>query len=120
MRGYPEDVNIGRLSFGAPIADESYYLSSWGRLDGNLNQAQNTATEETDALLREADALPISEQERRCELYQEAEQILIEEARIIPLVSTTTWWIIQPHVKWDEARIVWPYLLDWSEWRVEP
>lgn len=116
---YPDDIHIGRLSYGPPIPDESYYLSSWGRLDGNLNASMATATEETDALLREADSLPLSAQEERCALYQQAEEILIDEARLIPLVSTTQWWIIQPWVQWDEARFMWPYALGWEDFRIE-
>ncbi|MBV7329338.1 hypothetical protein KFU94_14025 [Chloroflexi bacterium TSY] len=54
--------------------------------------------------------MPLTAQEERCALYQEAEQILIDEARLIPLVSTTQWWIIQ--VKWDEARFYGPMRWD--------
>jgi len=116
---YPDDWNIGRKSFGASIPDESYYLSSWMRLDGTAHGDEHCATEETDALCQEADSLPLAAQEERCKLYRQAEDLWLDQARMMPMVETTTYWIIQPWIKWDEAWIVWPYLHDWAEWTVE-
>ncbi len=115
----PEDWHINRASFGATIADESYYLSSFGRTDGSLATSLNySTTPEIDALLRQADAMPPSQQAERCVNYQEAERLLIENASLIPLVSTINYWVIQPWITWDQARLVWPYPVNWTTWQV--
>jgi ABC-type transport system substrate-binding protein len=115
----PADWHIDRASFGATIADESYYLSAFGRYDGSLKVARNIGTtDEIDALLREADSMLPAQQAQRCENYQEAERLLIDNASIIPMVSTINYWVIQPWVTWDQARLVWPYPVNWTNWMI--
>jgi ABC-type oligopeptide transport system substrate-binding subunit len=115
----PEDWHISRASFGATIADESYYLSSFGRTDGSLVTSLNySTTPEIDALLRQADEMPPSQQAERCVNYQEAEALLIDNASLIPMVSTINYWVIQPWITWDQARLVWPYPVNWTTWKV--
>jgi ABC-type oligopeptide transport system substrate-binding subunit len=115
----PEDWHINRASFGATIADESYYLSAFGRTDGSLATSLHYGTtDEIDALLRAADAMPPAQQAERCENYQQAEALLIENASLIPMVSTINYWVIQPWITWDEARLVWPYPVNWTNWTV--
>jgi peptide/nickel transport system substrate-binding protein len=113
----PEDWHINRASFGATIADESYYLSAFGRHDGSLSMNSNIGTtDEIDALLQEADTMLPSQQAERCERYQEAERLLLDNASVVPMVTTINYWVIQPWVTWEQARLVWPYPVNWTEW----
>ncbi len=52
---------------------------------------------ELDALLDEA-ALE-QDPEKRVELYQEAEQIIIDDAPWVPLYYSSEYWLVKPHVK---------------------
>jgi ABC-type transport system substrate-binding protein len=115
----PEDWHINRASFGATIADESYYLTAFGRHDGSLVTTFHFATtDEIDALIEEANNMLPSQQAERCELYQQAEGLLLDDATVIPMVTTVNYWVIQPWVTWEQARLVWPYPVNWSDWTI--
>lgn len=115
----PDDWNLFRASFGASIPDESYYLTQMFGSTGAQAAVNKASTPELDALFAEADTMHPSQQAERCELYRQAETMVLEDGKNIPLGTTNIYMVIQPWVQWDEAAFPWPYLLNWTQWRVE-
>jgi len=104
IKGYsgqvPADANIKRVSFGALVADEKYYVSEFGRPKGSMSVSfGKCGNDELEAILAKADTLPVTQQAERCTLYNEAEKKYMEDAMIIPLVMSRGYMAWQPYVK---------------------
>jgi oligopeptide transport system substrate-binding protein len=55
--------------------------------------------EEFDRLTREADQLPVEQQQQRLQMYREAQEILLTEAPIVPLYWDVNTALIKPYIK---------------------
>jgi len=90
-------------SWGAEYPDPQDFLSLLWSTQGELNRSYvNVAA--ADALCAQGDAL--GDQVARTRLYQQAEQLLVQQAAAIPLVQNTALYVVRSHVvNWRIASI---------------
>jgi oligopeptide transport system substrate-binding protein len=82
-------------SWGAEYPDPQDFLSLLWSTQGELNRSYvNVAA--ADALCAQGDAL--GDQVARTQLYQQAEQLLVQQAAAIPLVQNTALYVVRSHV----------------------
>jgi peptide/nickel transport system substrate-binding protein/oligopeptide transport system substrate-binding protein len=97
-----------RFAWQADYPDPQDFLSQLFRSDAPYN-TQSASVPAADALMRQADALP--DMAQRIPLYNQAEQLLIDNVAVCPLYQYVTRYALRPWVKGDfaeDARGVFP------------
>ena len=86
---------IFRLSFGASLYDPSF-ITNVVRSDSSAN-ALKFNSPEMDALIKEADSE--LDEDRRCELYTQIDQMIGDEAVFLAPLRGTSTWFFKPNVR---------------------
>jgi oligopeptide transport system substrate-binding protein len=95
-----QGAQVFRASLGTIIHDTSAAVSALGLSSANfMKQNVGAQNDALDALLSQADALPLSRQSERVALYQEAEKILLREAYYVPITWVQYYHAVKPWVR---------------------
>ena len=96
----PEDVNLFRQSIGGRVADAGGVLYDLGHSASPVvGRGSKHSDPDFDALIEDALRLPIGDPQK-APLYQQAEEIIIDNYWILPVVfSTDRAYLVQPWVK---------------------
>ncbi|HEY7340416.1 MAG TPA: peptide ABC transporter substrate-binding protein [Ktedonobacterales bacterium] len=106
--GWEYTVPLSLLSWGQDYSDPQDFLSLLN-VTGSPDNTQNASVPAADALMRRADTL--SDLAQRIPLYQQAEQLLIDNVAACPLYQTINHYALRPWVKGDfveDARGLFP------------
>jgi peptide/nickel transport system substrate-binding protein len=104
LRAQGEDADDGvsqvfRTSLGTSYLDTSTTVSDLGLSTGpymtSLVKAKN---DDLDAILHQADTLPVTQEEERTRLYRQAEQMLMDQAYYIPIIWVKYYFAVKPWV----------------------
>jgi ABC-type oligopeptide transport system substrate-binding subunit len=88
-----------RLSLGTLFLDTSASVSALGLRTGSyMSTNVKAAHPEIDAILTQADTLPREQEAERTELYQQAEQMLMDQAYYIPIIWVEYYFAVKPWV----------------------
>ncbi|HEU4783046.1 MAG TPA: hypothetical protein VFS83_06895, partial [Ktedonobacterales bacterium] len=106
--GWEYTVPMSLLSWSQDYSDPQDFLSLLNAT-GSPDNTQNASVPAADTLMKQADA--ISDLARRIPLYQQAEQLLIDNVAACPLYQTINHYALRPWVKGDfveDARELFP------------
>jgi oligopeptide transport system substrate-binding protein len=98
----PDDgvSQVFRVSLGTLYLDTSASVSALGLSTGSyMSQNVKATNAEIDAILTEADTLPREQEEQRTALYQQAEQMLMDQAYYIPIIWVKYYFAVKPWVQ---------------------
>ena len=90
-----------RFGWSADYADPQDFLTLLYASDSPYNE-QSASLPAADALMRQADALP--DMRQRAPLYNQAEQLLIDNVAVCPLLQYVNYYALRPWVKGDFAE----------------
>jgi peptide/nickel transport system substrate-binding protein len=95
-----QNAQIFRASLGTLINDPSATVSYMGSKSYGLvkswTQHDNPQLEE---IITKADTLPITQQQQRIDLYQQAEKIIMDQAYYLPTTQVEYYFAVKPRVK---------------------
>jgi ABC-type transport system substrate-binding protein len=91
-------AQIFRRSVGNAYNDPTVIVTSLGSSKGSNMSFVKATNHEVDAILAEANTLPLTEVDERIRLSQQAEQILMDQAYYIPIVWTEVYFATKPWV----------------------
>jgi oligopeptide transport system substrate-binding protein len=107
------NFQLTRYGWIGDYADPTSFLDLW--VTGGGNNRSGWSNPEYDRLIREAGRTP--EREKRFELFQQAEAILLQELPVLPIYFYTRVYLLRPNVKGWHANILddHPYKHVWLE-----
>jgi ABC-type transport system substrate-binding protein len=97
--------NIYRLSLGTIVNDPSAAASALGLSTGSfvknnvLKDYTGAVNTELDDILNKADSLPLTQEADRVKLYQQAEQMIMDQAYYIPIDWVQYYYAVKPWVQ---------------------